>query len=42
MEVADRFPEAAVPVRDSKAPDGPVLCFGTASWVAIIGALKAR
>ncbi|MGW1393920.1 DUF397 domain-containing protein [Streptomyces nigra] len=29
--MADRFPEAAVPVRDSKAPVGPALRFGTAS-----------
>ncbi|MEU6544629.1 MULTISPECIES: DUF397 domain-containing protein [unclassified Streptomyces] len=40
--MADRFPEAAVPVRDSKAPDGPALCFEAASWSAFIGALKAR
>ncbi|MCF2537861.1 MULTISPECIES: DUF397 domain-containing protein [Streptomyces] len=31
-----------VPVRDSKATDGPALCFEAASWAAFIGALKAR
>lgn len=40
MEVAEGFP-VVVPVRDSKAPRGPVLCFGTASWRAFIGELKA-
>ncbi|MFC5243664.1 DUF397 domain-containing protein [Streptomyces atrovirens] len=41
MEVADGFP-AVVPVRDSKAPHGPVLCFEGASWAAFIGELKAE
>ncbi|MFJ9657271.1 DUF397 domain-containing protein [Streptomyces griseoflavus] len=40
MEVADGFP-AVVPVRDSKAPHGPVLCFEAPSWAAFIGGLKA-
>ncbi|WP_319126529.1 DUF397 domain-containing protein [Streptomyces europaeiscabiei] len=40
MEVADGFP-AVVPVRDSKIPHGPALCFGAASWAAFIGELKA-
>ncbi|MFF9090053.1 DUF397 domain-containing protein [Streptomyces sp. NPDC014991] len=40
VEVADGFP-VVVPVRDSKAPHGPALCFGTASWGAFIGELKA-
>ncbi|MFB0620905.1 DUF397 domain-containing protein [Streptomyces sp. AGS-58] len=39
MEVAEGFP-AVVPVRDSKAPHGPALCFGTASWDSFIGELK--
>ncbi|MGV9694518.1 DUF397 domain-containing protein [Streptomyces sp. NPDC003470] len=40
MEVADGFP-GAVPVRDSKAPHGPALCFEAVSWAAFIGELKA-
>ncbi|WP_307825966.1 DUF397 domain-containing protein [Streptomyces sp. MBT33] len=40
MEVADGFQEAVVPVRDSKVPHGPTLCFEAASWVAFIGELK--
>ncbi|MFG2963183.1 DUF397 domain-containing protein [Streptomyces sp. NPDC048288] len=40
MEVADRFP-GVVPVRDSKVPQGPVLCFEAASWAVFIGELKA-
>ncbi|MFF1276362.1 DUF397 domain-containing protein [Streptomyces marokkonensis] len=40
MEVADGFPDA-VPVRDSKVPQGPALCFGGGSWTAFIGELKA-
>ncbi|MFF8880595.1 DUF397 domain-containing protein [Streptomyces flaveolus] len=39
VEVADGFP-GAVPVRDSKAPHGPALCFETVSWAAFIGELK--
>ncbi|WP_329597879.1 DUF397 domain-containing protein [Streptomyces pseudovenezuelae] len=41
MEVAAGFREAVVPVRDSKVPHGPVLCFEAASWAAFIGELKA-
>ncbi|MFF4015305.1 DUF397 domain-containing protein [Streptomyces sp. NPDC001843] len=40
MEVADGF-RAVVPVRDSKVPQGPALCFEAASWAAFIGELKA-
>ncbi|MGW5973342.1 DUF397 domain-containing protein [Streptomyces sp. NPDC055186] len=40
MEVAHGFP-GAVPVRDSKAPNGPALRFADASWAAFIGELKA-
>ncbi|GGP49915.1 hypothetical protein GCM10010247_23280 [Streptomyces calvus] len=40
MVVADGFP-GVVPVRDSKAPHGPALCFDSASWTAFIGELKA-
>ncbi|WP_327724227.1 DUF397 domain-containing protein [Streptomyces europaeiscabiei] len=40
VEVADGF-RTVVPVRDSKVPHGPTLCFDTASWAAFIGQLKA-
>ncbi|MFM9453015.1 DUF397 domain-containing protein [Streptomyces europaeiscabiei] len=40
MEVADGF-RTVVPVRDSKVPHGPALCFDTATWAAFIGELKA-
>ncbi|MFK4103758.1 DUF397 domain-containing protein [Streptomyces sp. NPDC019531] len=39
--MAHGFPEAVVPVRDSKAPHGPALCFDAATWAAFIGELKA-
>ncbi|WP_256925211.1 DUF397 domain-containing protein [Streptomyces sp. Amel2xC10] len=43
MEVADGLRAGAVvPVRDSKAPHGPALCFTAATWTAFIGELKAR
>ncbi|GGV19999.1 DUF397 domain-containing protein [Streptomyces griseoflavus] len=41
VEVADGFP-GAVPVRDSKAPHGPALCFEAASWAAFLGGLRAE
>jgi hypothetical protein len=41
VEVADRFRGTVVPVRDSKLPYGPALCFEAASWAAFIGELKA-
>ncbi|MGW0861235.1 DUF397 domain-containing protein [Streptomyces sp. NPDC002611] len=41
MEVADGFRRAVVPVRDSKVPYGPALCFEAGSWSAFIGELKA-
>lgn len=40
VEVADGF-QAVVPVRDSKVPHGPALCFEAPSWTAFIGELKA-
>ncbi|MET9130029.1 DUF397 domain-containing protein [Streptomyces antibioticus] len=43
MEVADGLHAGTVvPVRDSKRPHGPSLCFDAASWVAFIGELKAK
>ncbi|MFH9012589.1 DUF397 domain-containing protein [Streptomyces sp. NPDC017943] len=37
--MSDEF-RAVVPVRDSKVPAGPALCFEAASWAAFIGELK--
>ncbi|MER6402083.1 DUF397 domain-containing protein [Streptomyces viridosporus] len=39
--MAGGFP-GVVPVRDSKAPHGPALCFEATSWAAFIGVLKAE
>lgn len=36
VEVADGFP-GVVPVRDSKAPHGPVLLLSPTSWAGLIG-----
>lgn len=35
VEVADGYTNL-VPVRDSKAPQGPVLVFGVTSWTAFL------
>ncbi|WP_432054778.1 DUF397 domain-containing protein [Streptomyces sp. bgisy022] len=40
VEVATGAPGLA-PVRDSKAPHGPVITFRAPTWVAFIGELKA-
>ncbi|MFD8065928.1 DUF397 domain-containing protein [Streptomyces parvulus] len=39
VEVADGFPEA-MPVRDSKNPDGPVLELSTQAWDQFVNGLK--
>ncbi|MGX1132349.1 hypothetical protein RKD49_004539 [Streptomyces glaucescens] len=39
IEVAPDFPGAAVPVRDSKTPDGPVLLIPRAAWAAFTASL---
>ncbi|MFI0905904.1 DUF397 domain-containing protein [Streptomyces sioyaensis] len=39
VEIADGFP-GAVPVRDSKNPEGPVLLFPAAAWSGFVGGLK--
>ncbi|MFI1740779.1 DUF397 domain-containing protein [Streptomyces sioyaensis] len=39
VEIADGFP-GAVPVRDSKNPEGPVLLFPAAAWSGFIGGMK--
>ncbi|MGW3439620.1 DUF397 domain-containing protein [Streptomyces bacillaris] len=35
VEVSDDFP-GAVPVRDSKRPEGPAVVFGTSAWAAFV------
>ncbi|CAL9555940.1 hypothetical protein SUDANB145_04520 [Streptomyces sp. enrichment culture] len=40
LEAAANFP-GAVPVRDSKAPDGPALVFRRASFAAFVAAVGA-
>ncbi|BDM72816.1 hypothetical protein HEK616_63030 [Streptomyces nigrescens] len=39
IEVADGHP-GLVPVRDSKAPQGPALLFPTDGWSAFVAAVK--
>ncbi|MCP3818504.1 DUF397 domain-containing protein [Streptomyces sp. A3M-1-3] len=39
VEVSDDF-AAAIPVRDSKNPHGPVLVFPAADWSSFIAAIK--
>ncbi|BDM73594.1 hypothetical protein HEK616_70810 [Streptomyces nigrescens] len=39
LEVADGIPHT-VPVRDSKAPDGPVLWLPATAWTAFIETVK--
>ncbi|WP_435283766.1 DUF397 domain-containing protein [Streptomyces koelreuteriae] len=39
IEVAPGFPEA-VPVRDSKTPDGPVLVVTRSAWSALVSAVR--
>ncbi|MGW0991756.1 DUF397 domain-containing protein [Streptomyces sp. NPDC002523] len=40
VEVADNIPNL-VPVRDSKAPDGPALFLGAAAWTPFVDSLKS-
>ncbi len=40
VEVSDDF-AAVVPVRDSKAPHGPVLAFPASGWTSFLGAVKS-
>ena len=39
VEVADNLP-GAVPVRDSKDPQGPALVFGPDAWSSFVAAVK--
>ncbi|MER5210458.1 DUF397 domain-containing protein [Streptomyces sp. NPDC002838] len=39
LEVLDNHP-SGVPVRDSKAPQGPALLFPAADWSAFVTAIK--
>ncbi|MFI8852081.1 DUF397 domain-containing protein [Streptomyces sp. NPDC053499] len=41
VEVADNIP-GAVPVRDSKVPDGPVLLFKSTTWASFVQRVRAR
>jgi hypothetical protein len=38
VEVADNLP--AVPIRDSKTPDGPALLFQAATWSSFVTAVN--
>ncbi|GGT30584.1 DUF397 domain-containing protein [Streptomyces chromofuscus] len=40
VEVAANFFPAVVPVRDSKAPDGPALVFEAGPWSSFVTAVK--
>ncbi|SEE60009.1 protein of unknown function [Streptomyces sp. 2112.3] len=40
LEVSDDFP-ALVPVRDSKAPQGPALLFEASAWSSFVAAVKS-
>ncbi|MFJ1650166.1 DUF397 domain-containing protein [Streptomyces sp. NPDC088337] len=39
LEVLDNHP-AGVPVRDSKAPEGPALVFPSVGWTSFVTAVK--
>ncbi|MFF7591367.1 DUF397 domain-containing protein [Kitasatospora purpeofusca] len=41
VEVSASFPGAAVPVRDSKDPEGPALVFPTDAWSAFVAGVQA-
>ncbi|MFH9864301.1 DUF397 domain-containing protein [Streptomyces sp. NPDC017202] len=40
LEVSPDFATAAVPIRDSKVPHGPVLVFPAAGWASFVSAVK--
>ncbi|WAX79894.1 DUF397 domain-containing protein [Streptomyces sp. KMM 9044] len=39
LEVLDNYP-TGVPVRDSKAPEGPALVFPSAGWASFVAGVK--
>jgi hypothetical protein len=39
IEVSDGYPHG-VPVRDSKAPNGPAIVFDTAAWSSFVSATR--
>jgi hypothetical protein len=41
VEVATNLPGTVVPVRDSKAPDGPALTFPASAWTSFVHMLGA-
>ena len=40
LEVKDGVPDGAVPVRDSKCPEKPVLVFGAKAWAAFVAQVQ--
>lgn len=40
IEVSDHLP-GAVPVRDSKDPEGPALVFPTGAWASFVAAVRS-
>ncbi|MEU0119232.1 DUF397 domain-containing protein [Streptomyces bobili] len=40
LEVSDDLTAAAVPVRDSKVSDGPVLVFRAPGWASFVSAVR--
>lgn len=40
LEVADGYP-GLIPLRDSKRPHGPALCFGAGAWASFLHTVKA-
>lgn len=40
LEVADGYP-GLIPLRDSKRPHGPALCFGVGAWGSFLHTVKA-
>ncbi|MHB9858470.1 DUF397 domain-containing protein [Streptomyces sp. YIM S03343] len=41
VEISDDFAAVVVPVRDSKAPRGPVLVFPADGWSSFVAAVKS-
>ncbi|AQS68318.1 DUF397 domain-containing protein [Streptomyces pactum] len=40
VEVAEKCPTGAVPVRDSKVPGGPVVTVGAGAWQSFVDGLR--
>ncbi|GAA0434129.1 DUF397 domain-containing protein [Streptomyces luteireticuli] len=39
VEITDQFP-GAVPIRDSKTPDGPAIAASASAWTAFVAAVS--